>query len=78
MVVGATCGATLSRVFWASLIAHGTHTLSYAFLGFTETILGIGVAWLISFVPKLIRIDETDSPERVRSRAVNLSDDLDD
>ena len=43
------------------MIAHGTHPWSYAFLRFTETGLGIGVAWLISFVPKLIRFDETDS-----------------
>jgi uncharacterized membrane protein YgaE (UPF0421/DUF939 family) len=52
-VAGYICGIVM--------VAHGTHPWSYAFLRFTETVLGIGVAWLISFVPKLIRIDETDS-----------------
>jgi uncharacterized membrane protein YgaE (UPF0421/DUF939 family) len=44
-----------------AVVAHGTHPWSYAVLRFTETVLGIGVAWLISFVPKVIQIDETDS-----------------
>jgi uncharacterized membrane protein YgaE (UPF0421/DUF939 family) len=52
-VAGYICGIVV--------VAHGTHPWPYAFLRFTETVLGIGVAWLISFVPKLIRIDETDS-----------------
>jgi uncharacterized membrane protein YgaE (UPF0421/DUF939 family) len=43
------------------MIAHGTHPWSYALLRFTETVLGIGVAWLISFVPRVIRIEETDA-----------------
>jgi uncharacterized membrane protein YgaE (UPF0421/DUF939 family) len=52
-VAGYICGIVM--------VAHGTHPWSYAFLRFIETALGIGVAWLISFVPKLIRIDAVDS-----------------
>jgi hypothetical protein len=52
-VAGYICGIVM--------IAHGASAWSHAFLRFTETALGIGVAWLISFVPKLIRIDETDA-----------------
>jgi uncharacterized membrane protein YgaE (UPF0421/DUF939 family) len=52
-VAGYICGIVI--------IAHGTHPWSYALLRFIETVLGIGVAWLISFVPKLIRIEEIDS-----------------
>jgi len=48
------------------VVAHGTHPWSYAVLRLTETVLGIAVDWLISFVPKVIQIDETDSTgERV-------------
>jgi len=47
-------------------VAHKTHPWCYAILRFTENVLGIGVTWLISFVPKVIQIDETDSTgERV-------------
>ena len=52
-VAGYICGIVV--------VEHGTHPWSYALLRFTETVLGIGVAWLISFVPKVIQIDETDS-----------------
>ena len=52
-VAGYICGIVV--------VAHGTHPWSYAVLRFTETVLGIGVAWLISFVPKVIQIVETDS-----------------
>jgi uncharacterized membrane protein YgaE (UPF0421/DUF939 family) len=52
-VAGYICGIIM--------IAHGTHPWSYALLRFTETVLGIGVAWLISFVPRVIRFEETES-----------------
>jgi uncharacterized membrane protein YgaE (UPF0421/DUF939 family) len=52
-VAGYICGIIV--------VAHGTHPWAYAFLRFAETVLGIGVAWLISFVPKLIRVQEIDS-----------------
>ena len=42
-------------------VAHKTHPWCYAILRFTENVLGIGVTWLISFVPKVIQIDETGS-----------------
>jgi len=57
-VAGYICGIVV--------VARGTHPWPYAVLRFTETVLGIGVAWLMSFVPKVIQIDETDSTgERV-------------
>lgn len=45
------------------IVAHGTNPWFYALLRLTETTLGILVAWVISFVPILIRIEkeETDS-----------------
>jgi len=68
-VAGYICGIVV--------VAHGTHPWSYAVLRFTETVLGIGVAWLISFV------SETDSTgERVdtlvsaKRRAVRISPEL--
>jgi uncharacterized membrane protein YgaE (UPF0421/DUF939 family) len=50
-VAGYVCGIVV--------LAHRTDAWSYAFFRFIETTLGIGVAWLISFVPKLFRIDES-------------------
>jgi len=54
-VAGYICGIVM--------LAHGTHPWSYAFFRLIETVLGIGVAWLIAFVPKLIRIDENESAD---------------
>jgi uncharacterized membrane protein YccC len=39
-------------------LAHGADPWRYAFFRFVETVLGIVVAWLSSFAPKLLRIDE--------------------
>jgi hypothetical protein len=46
-------------------MARGAQPWSYVFLRFTETVLGIGLAWPVSFVPKLIQIEEADSEPRV-------------
>jgi uncharacterized membrane protein YgaE (UPF0421/DUF939 family) len=43
------------------LLEHTAQSWVYAFWRFTETVLGIGIALLISLVPKLIR---HDSPGR--------------
>lgn len=43
------------------MVAHGTNPWSYAFLRVIETVLGILVAWLISFVPALVRIEEAEA-----------------
>ena len=74
-VAGYICGIVV--------VAHGTHPWSYAVLRLTETVLGIAVDWLISFVPKVIQIDETDSTgERVdtlvsaKRRAVRMNPEL--
>jgi len=51
-VAGYICGIVV--------IAHGTHPWSYAFFRLIETSLGIGVAWLLSCVPRLIHVEEPD------------------
>ena len=54
-VVGYICGIVV--------LEHGANPWFYAFFRVIETVLGIGVAWLISLVPKLIRTDESGSQE---------------
>jgi len=46
------------------VLAHGAHPWSYALYRLIETLLGIGSAVLLSYVPKLLRVevpDESDS-----------------
>jgi uncharacterized membrane protein YgaE (UPF0421/DUF939 family) len=45
-VAGYVCGIVV--------LAHQTEPWAYAFFRFSETILGIGAAWLISLVPRLL------------------------
>lgn len=52
-VAGYICGVVM--------LAHGEHAWSYAFRRLLETLMGIGIAWLISFVPKLISNDNSGS-----------------
>ena len=40
------------------LLAYGAEPWSYAVVRLLETMLGVGVAWVISLVPKLIGLDE--------------------
>jgi uncharacterized membrane protein YgaE (UPF0421/DUF939 family) len=54
-VVGYICGVVV--------LNHGENPWPYAFLRLIETALGIGVAWMISLVPKLIRTDESGHQE---------------
>jgi uncharacterized membrane protein YgaE (UPF0421/DUF939 family) len=54
-VVGYICGIVV--------LEHGANPWTYAFFRLIETVLGIGVAWLISLVPKLIRTDESGRQE---------------
>ncbi len=45
------------------MLAHGENTWSYAAYRFLETMLGITVAWAISFIPRLIRTEEDVNDE---------------
>ena len=40
------------------LLSYGEHPWVHAWYRLSETILGIGVAWLISLVPRLIQLDK--------------------
>lgn len=55
-VAGYTCGIVV--------LSHGPERWSYATSRMLETALGITVAWLVSHLPKLIRIDDTGVPSR--------------
>jgi uncharacterized membrane protein YgaE (UPF0421/DUF939 family) len=48
-VTGYVCGIVL--------LDHHGHPLSYALYRVIETVIGIGLAWLVSLVPKLIPAD---------------------
>jgi uncharacterized membrane protein YgaE (UPF0421/DUF939 family) len=45
---------------------HGMEPWLYAYYRFIETALGVGVAWLISYVPKLISIADDIKPAQPR------------
>ena len=53
-VAGYVCGIVL--------FTYGEHPWSYALYRTMETVLGIGVAILVSLVPKLLPADEPNRP----------------
>jgi uncharacterized membrane protein YgaE (UPF0421/DUF939 family) len=55
-VAGYICGIVI--------ISYGSHPWSYAFFRLIETVLGISIAWLISFVPKLVRVSNQQPSHR--------------
>jgi uncharacterized membrane protein YgaE (UPF0421/DUF939 family) len=60
-VFGARDGARVSGyICGLVLLAHSNEPWFYAFHRFVETVLGIVVAWAISYVPKLIKLDEPE------------------
>jgi len=50
-VAGYICGIVV--------LDHSAEPWLYAYFRFTETVLGVVVAWMISYFPKLIHIDES-------------------
>ena len=58
MQEGAKVGGYICAIV---LLTHHEHPWSYACFRLVETLVGVGVAWLISLVPKLIRIDAARS-----------------
>ena len=57
-VAGFICGIIV--------LDHSAEPWTPAFQRFIETVLGVVVAWAVSYVPKLIRFDEPDGQERDR------------
>ena len=51
-VAGYTCGIIV--------VSHSGDPWAFAAIRFIETLLGVLVAWAISYVPKLIRIEESE------------------
>jgi uncharacterized membrane protein YgaE (UPF0421/DUF939 family) len=57
--VGAPDGAKVAGYICGLVVLlHNANPWEYAFFRFIETVLGVIVAWLISYVPKLIRLEE--------------------
>jgi uncharacterized membrane protein YgaE (UPF0421/DUF939 family) len=54
-VAGYVCGIIM--------LDHSAEPWRYAVFRFIETALGVAVAWAISYVPKLIRIEEPSNQE---------------
>jgi uncharacterized membrane protein YgaE (UPF0421/DUF939 family) len=54
-VAGYVCGIVV--------LDHGSHPWVYALHRLVETVLGIGVAVLVSLIPKLIRIGDTEQQD---------------
>jgi uncharacterized membrane protein YgaE (UPF0421/DUF939 family) len=50
-VAGYICGIVV--------LDHSAEPWLYAYFRFTETVLGVAVAWMVSCVPKLLHIDES-------------------
>jgi uncharacterized membrane protein YgaE (UPF0421/DUF939 family) len=51
-IAGHVCGIVI--------LDHGMHPWTYALHRLVETVLGIGVAIVISFVPKLLRTEQQE------------------
>jgi len=61
-VVGARDGARVAGYICGIVILDHSHEpWTYAFYRFIETVIGVAVAWMISYVPKLIRQDENEA-----------------
>jgi uncharacterized membrane protein YgaE (UPF0421/DUF939 family) len=48
------------------VLAHGADPWSYALYRVIETFLGIGMAVLVSLVPKMLRVEEADRTGSLR------------